>query len=248
MTTVKTINSIEVASICNNSCPYCPAPLQHKHRETGLMEMTVFECALDWVARFVELGSQKELNLFGVGEPTLHPDLVVMTRTAREALGPDRTLHLNTNGKLMTDGLALELKHAGIDSIDITGHDHRITARTVQLFERLRIPYRVSHDFAVRPNNWAGQVDWFTPQYRYPCHWLRDGQVMVMSNGDVTACCLDAFGRGVFSNVFDEDLDRREARPFETCKTCHHIVPEGMAWPQAGDEQGEVAEHGPDRV
>lgn len=222
---ITTINSIEVSSLCNNKCQYCPAPLQSSYRKTGLMDMDIFKKALEWVLYFSRRGTQQELNLFGVGEPTLNPDLVEMAAMAKRHLSVNKPLHLNTNGVLMTPQLAMDLKKAGVDKIDITGHDHYITARTVKIFKKIGMPSTVSYDFAISPNNWAGQVDWFEPDYRYPCPWLGRGQIMVMSTGDITTCCLDAFGRGIFTNV-NENIALAELKPFDTCSSCHHIVPE----------------------
>lgn len=223
MTKIRTINSIEISSLCDNNCAYCPASLQHQYRKTGLMDMRTFVAAIAWVARMQKRGTQRELNLFGVGEPTLNPLLPEMISVARARLGPHQRLHMNTNGNGMTRELAIALQNAGITSIDITGHDHFVTAKTAQLFRELNISHRISHDFVTQPNNWAGQVDWLKPDYSYPCNWLRDGQVMIMSNGAVTACCIDAFGRGIFASVWD-DLNIAESKPFETCLHCHHVV------------------------
>lgn len=224
---IQTINSIETSSLCNNKCEYCPYPEQHKHRETGLMSMEVFEAALGLVRACVGAGTQRELNLFGVGEPTLNPNIVEMVRMARRVLPLRLPVHLNTNGNTMTEALARDLKDAGVSEIDITGHNARAAAKTIRIFQKVGIRGQLSLDFITGPNNWAGQVDWFEPEYHAGlCPWLNRGQVMVMSNGDVTRCCLDAFGKGVFGTVFDTDIMNREITPFELCRTCHHDVSE----------------------
>lgn len=224
---IRTINSIEVSSVCDNQCPYCPAPLQHQHRPIGLMTMATFETAIGWVHHFARQGTQKELNLFGVGEPTLNPHLVEMVRLARERMPLGQRLHLNTNGNRMTLKLARELRDAGIDSVDITGHNPRAAANTIRILQTAGICGQLSVDFMTQPNNWAGQVDWFEPLYRYPCQWLRDGQVMIMSDGRVTTCCLDAFAGGVFATV-DDDLAAAAPRAHALCRNCHHDAPAAM--------------------
>lgn len=222
---IQTINSIETSSICDNRCQYCPAPLQDQYRHTGLMQMDVFKKTIALVKHFAEMGTQRELNLFGVGEPTLNPDIVSMVAYARQHVPPRIPLHLNTNGNVMTRHLAMSLKDAGITSIDVTGHKPKAAAQSVRLFTELGIPHRVSFDAVLAPNNWAGQVDWLEPIYPtpYPCPWVLQGQVMVMSNGDVTRCCIDAFGRGVFATV-DDRLEDLDVTPFELCKSCHHTL------------------------
>ena len=222
---ITTINTIETSSICDNSCPYCPAKDQAKHRKVGFMDMDTFAAALEWVRIYSDRGTQRELNLFGVGEPTLNPNIVEMVRLARIVLPEHLPVHLNTNGNRFTEDLAWALKDAGITEIDVTGHDARATAKTIRILKKVGIPGRVSFDFALQPNNWANQVDWFEPDYSYPCPWLGRGQVMVMSDGRVTRCCIDAFGKGILGHVLF-NLDLLEISPFSLCANCHQTEPE----------------------
>jgi len=228
MQPVTTINSIEVSSLCNNKCPYCPAPEQHKWREVGNMSMEIFQKAIEWVAHYCKQGTQRELNLFGIGEPTLNPDLAEMVKFARNKLPIRQIIHTNTNGKLMTEELARKIKNAGITGIDITYHgDPYVTARTIELFRNLGISGQLSVDPVTRPNNWAGQVDWFESPVEYICPWLNRGQVMVMSDGDVVTCCIDTHKKGLLGTIWD-DLTKFRLEPYELCAKCHQIVPERM--------------------
>jgi hypothetical protein len=221
---VKTINSIEISSLCDNRCPYCPSPIQGEHRPVGLMSFETFELAVKWALYFAREGTQREINLFGVGEPTLHPDLVKFIAYARQTLPFKQVLHLNTNGNTMTEQLARDLKAAGVDHIDITGHDARATAACIRIFRRVGIAGKLSIDYMTQPNNWAGQVDWFSPEYDAgPCPWIGRGQVMVMSSGLVTRCCIDAFGRGIMGSV-EDDLAAMAVMEFELCRSCHHKI------------------------
>jgi sulfatase maturation enzyme AslB (radical SAM superfamily) len=193
------------------------------------MQIATFEKTIEWVVKLCKDKTQLELNLFGVGEPTLHPNVVQFVAYARQMLPFQHDIHLNTNGNTMTEELAKSLKEAGTTAIDITGHDHYATAKTIRIFRNLQIPHRVSYDFAITPNNWAGQVDWFTPEYNAgPCPWICRGQVMVMSNGDVTTCCIDAFGKNILGNVFDDDLSQMDVKYSDLCTKCHHTVPDAL--------------------
>ena len=226
---ITTINTIEVSSMCDNSCVYCPAPKQHEHRKTGFITRHDFEKAIALVQELCRRGTQRELNLFGVGEPTLHPDIVALVKHARQSLPKGQHIHLNTNGNRMTPGLAEMLRDAGISQIDVTVHEnHEAAARTIRIFRILGIEHNVSIDPVVYPNNWAGQVDWFEPDKRFynpgPCPWLNRGQAMVMSDGNITTCCIDAFAKNVFSNVSDADVWEKDVKISALCKTCHHSV------------------------
>lgn len=225
---IRTITNIEISSRCNNDCEYCPAPGQHRFRDTGLMEWDTFVRTIQLVKELAQKGTQKEVNLFGIGEPTLNPMLPDMIKHARLTLPGKVPLHFNTNGRLMTKQLAQTVKAAGIDHVDVTGHDPYITARTLRTFKEVGIQGRVSVDFMLYPNNWAGQVKWFEPDYNYPCQWLRDSQVMVLHDGRITTCCIDSRAGGVFAHVNDEDVLQAEPRVHGLCSGCHHVVPENM--------------------
>lgn len=224
---ISTINSIEVSSACDNACEYCPCSEQYKYRKVGLMDFDTFEAAIKWALYFARKGSQREINLFGVGEPTLHPDLVAMVAYARKTLPFKQVLHLNTNGNRMTADLARDLKEAGIDQIDITGHNHYATAKTIRIFQQVGIRFSVSYDFALHPNDWAGQVDWFSADYNLgDCPWISRGQVMVMSDGNIVSCCIDAFAKNVIGNIRNDNIDQIEVTPSDLCGRCHHRVPQ----------------------
>lgn len=224
---ITTINSIEVSSICDNACEYCPASVQHEHRPVGFMDMDTFKKALEWVKHFVEKETQKELNLFGVGEPTLNPEIVEMVRLARQVMPMRLPVHFNTNGNTMTKELAVSLREAGISHIDITGHNPRSAAKCIRIFMEVGIQGQLSIDPITHPNNWAGQVDWFESRDVYPCPWLHIGQAMIMSNGDVTTCCIDAFSKNKYATIYD-DLSSKTMDASELCKTCHQTIPEHM--------------------
>ena len=221
---ITTINTIEVSALCDNICPYCPAPTQHEHRPVGLMDINTFIKAVQWVKHFDDEGTQQELNLHGVGEPTLNKDLVEMIRLARAA-APDIVINFNTNGNRMTPELAEACRDAGITSINVTAHKAESTMRAVKAIKGAGLQCHANADFAMNPNNWGGQVAWTeTVDYKLWCNWLDKGQVMVMWDGRVTRCCLDAFGQGVFAHI-DDDLRGLEVTTFALCETCHHERP-----------------------
>lgn len=236
---LQAIKNLEISSVCNLACPYCPARLQDQHRDVGLMDDATFDRALYWLDRWVRAGTQRELNLFGVGEPLLHPKVVEFARRCREVMPLYLRLLMNTNGILLTEDVARALYDAGVDKIDITDHDAEVSMRAIRVLRKVTGQYRdsqdprsrwgYSRDGVVNPNNWGGLIDW-VPSVEHPrvlCPWLAQGQVMVMSNGDVTRCCQDAFGRGILGTVHD-DLDRIDHSPYVQCETCHEEVPAGM--------------------
>lgn len=226
----RTIMNVEVSSLCNLKCTYCMSPIQMRYRPVGLMSTVTFRKAVEWVKYFVQQGTQTEINLFGVGEPTMNAHLPEFVKMLREELPLCTHIHTNTNGGLITESLANALKDAGISQIDITGHSHLFTARTMRLFRRLGIKSSVTYDFVVVPNNWAGQVKWFKSEVNYICPWLANGQLYIAWNGDIYQCCFDAKATNVLGNIFDNEPNDIEIKPYELCKKCHQIIPEPLAY------------------
>jgi sulfatase maturation enzyme AslB (radical SAM superfamily) len=189
------------------------------------MSTKTFDKTVEWVKYFVERRTQTEINLFGIGEPTMNANLPLFVKKLRDAIPLCIHLHSNTNGGLMTEEMAISLKDAGIDQIDITGHNHLFTARTMRLFRRLNIKSNLTYDFVIVPNNWAGQVNWFKSEINYVCPWLSRGQLFVAWNGDLLQCCFDAKANNVLGNIFDNDPSDIDIKPYELCKTCHQDIP-----------------------
>ena len=223
---ITTITNIETSAKCNLACQYCMSASQHKWRDTGLMDMDTFEATMKIVKKFVEAGTQREINLFGVGEPLLNENIIEMIKIARKT-SPLWPLHLNTNAFFLTKEVADKLRTSGINHIDITGHDHFHTAKGIKILRKAGIRFNLTYDFVISPNNWAGQVDWFPADYKVICPWITRGQAFVMWNGDIVNCCFDAKKTNVLGNVKENTFDQIKEiciKEFELCKNCHQRI------------------------
>ena len=112
--------------------------------------------------------------------------------------------------------------------MEVTIHDgyYYDAVKTIRIITDMRIPSRVSIDPVIGANNWADQVDWFKPRYDAgPCPWIGRGQAVVLSNGDITRCCIDAFAKGVLGNILKDDITRMNISAFALCNRCHHSDP-----------------------
>jgi hypothetical protein len=140
-----------------------------------------------------------------------------------------------------TEELCRELYAAGINKIDLTDHVAEASMNAIRILRKVTGSYYperthragkwgYSRDGIMHPNNWGGIIDWIPGDVqhpRYTCPWLDVGQVMIMSNGDVTRCCQDAFARGVIGTVFDE-IDTIPYSTFVQCPKCHELVPDWL--------------------
>jgi len=112
---------IEVSTRCNARCRFCQST---PHPAPGLMEWALFERCLD----FVSEGCRVEL--FGNGEPLLHPRFVDMAAGVSRRGGTPCTY---TNGMLMSPTLIRDLEVAGLRRVVFS-----ICGATARLHEYLQ--------------------------------------------------------------------------------------------------------------
>lgn len=216
------LHQIELSSICNLRCPYCPHGFGNFARPKMYMSMEVFEKALQWIRK--QFPTQNEINLAGTGESSLNPDFAKMILRAREVLGPSAKILFATNGvgKHWKQELVDAIKPAD-PRIWVSLHQPALAAYAVKMFYEAKILESVSVDAVMNPNDWAGQVDWIKPGYRIPCQWQQFGKAFVTSNGDILTCCLDLTGESQIGSVLDEPHDLQTA-PWRICKACYQDV------------------------
>jgi hypothetical protein len=227
---LQAVHQIEITSRCNLACVYCPsrdiAAGRYPGRAALDMTRAVFERSLAWVAYCVRVHGQAELNLAGIGESTLHPEFVEFVTLARRTVGPHAILIFATNG-LPPKGVDLETLVRGLaparPRVWVSLHRPERAARAVELYRRYGLLAGVSTDPATGGNDWAGQVDWPVTGSPLRCQWLRDGKVMVMADGRITTCCLDAQGCGVVGHV-DDPIGALDLRPYALCQGCYQVI------------------------
>lgn len=215
------IHQIELTSRCNLRCVYCPSPNLPRPK----MDMTedTWRRTLNWVQYFhAANGGTRELNLCGIGESTLHPELVRYTFEARAVVGPDCFLNFTTNGLLITDELARALAPSGV-KIGVSLHRPEKAGPAIEVLKRHGLLFGISADPSAAAINWAGQVDWHVSAMHRECMWVKGGLLFVMADGRVSRCCLDASGVGVIGSVH-EDVAQFETSPYVLCRTCDQDV------------------------
>lgn len=218
---LNSIHQIEITSRCNLKCSYCPSPNLGRPKVDMLQH--VFDRALQWVKHYVRVGTQKELNLAGIGESTIHPDFIHMLARAREAVGPNVKIVFATNGIQITEEQVAAMKPYN-PRVWVSLHQPKKAAAAVTLYRNAGLLDGVSIDPSVNANDWAGQVKWKVDEPgNMACQWLRGGYAMVMADGRITTCCLDATGEGVIGHV-DDQIGSIRSQPYSLCKTCHQEI------------------------
>ncbi len=222
---VTSLHQIEIESRCNLRCSYCPSP--HLGRPKVSMSEAHYLRALEWARHFIRLGTQRELNLAGIGESTMHPDFVRFVHLAREAVGEDVRLIFATNGILASEEMVKALVSAR-PAVFVSLHRPEKAGPAVDMYQRYGLLAGVSADPSLNRNDWAGQVAITNSDGPgIPCPWIRGGWVMAMADGRITACCLDASGKGVVGHV-DDQPGSFGTKPYELCASCYqHIGVQG---------------------
>ncbi|QJB56911.1 radical SAM/SPASM family putative metalloenzyme maturase [Pseudodesulfovibrio sp. zrk46] len=132
---------VETTTRCNLRCSMCVKQAEGACIPEGDMPMEVFHALKP---AFPHLDG---LILNGIGEPLLTKDLVDMVAVARKSMPREATISFQTNGLLMTKRKAMELVHAGLDticlSVDMVGddgvfHGDEEVDRIVHAFAHLR--------------------------------------------------------------------------------------------------------------
>lgn len=111
-----------ITNKCNLRCCFCAHALDGE----AFKSLKSFDenMPLETFKKFVEQAKDfpqkfKTINLAGIGEPLLHPDIVEMTRLAKEANIAER-IEIVTNAVLLTPAMADKLIDAGVDRLRIS--------------------------------------------------------------------------------------------------------------------------------
>jgi hypothetical protein len=220
------IHQIEMTSRCNLRCKYCVHPTMGRAKQD--MDDATYRQALTKVSELIARQHpgrrQRELNLAGIGESTMHPEFIRNVAWAREAVGDDVDLIIATNGLLMDDAMAQALKPMR-PKVWVSMHRPEKAGPAVEALKRAGLLSGVSADPSIASVDWAGQVSWYvsTPAKGSRCPWVLRGMVFVMADGRVTRCCFDGKGDDAIGTVWD-DFTAMRTSAFSLCAGCHHDV------------------------
>lgn len=217
---VASIKQIEVTTHCNLACVYCPSP--NLPRPKMHIEMQIFRRALHWALYFQRQGTQGELSLTGIGEGLMHPNIVEMVALARQAL-PHNPIVIATNGLLLDEEMARNLAPYA-PQMFVSMHRQEFAGPAIEVAKKYGILGGINTSFATSALDWAGQVDWYVSAPVVTCEFLRSGWGVVMVEGKITNCCLDATGDEAVGHVNDEP-GTAFMKPYSLCRDCYQIVP-----------------------
>lgn len=194
------------------------------------MTVDTFARALEWCKHFERKGTQGELSLTGIGETLLHPEWRTLVKLAREAL-PTSFICFSTNGLLLDDDACRHLAEHQV-AVFVSLHRPEKAGPAINAARRAGILVDTNASAATSSFDWAGLLadKWqVTAPVGNACAYLRDGWSVVLADGRVTTCCLDATGAGVVGHV-DDKIGSLSIAPWGDekvgCEACHERVPE----------------------
>lgn len=230
------ISQIEITSRCSLHCQYCPQPKMERAKAD--MPDDVFDRTLYWLREFVADGTQRDVNLHHFGESTLHPKFVEMVDRISDIVP---LVQFSTNGVGVTKQMIFDLKDAGLSRIALSVHRPEVVMKVEDFCLEAGLPYDWASGMVSSKHNWAGQVEGRNSAWAetYPCQFLIDQACVVLQDGRVANCCIDAEGISASISVFD-DLRALELKPFSLCVDCHHQIPEDR-FPRWREKLEEVA-------
>jgi hypothetical protein len=220
---IREIHEIELSSICNLACRYCPHPKLQRPKDH--MSWETFERTLEHVAYYVEKGTQTEVSLTGIGEAILHPRFIEAVFRVREVI-QGRQITLATNGVELTPELADVLAKLRVVTY-VSTHRPEKAGPAWQMLKDAGAITGLNTAFVDSSIDWAGQVNWHVAAKEHNCSYLGLGWGVVRQDGSVNACCMDAHGKHKLASVWDE-VGSLMTRPIGLCGTCHLKVPAHM--------------------
>lgn len=228
---LRSIHQIEIATYCNMMCPYCAYPTQVELRQQKrmLMARATFVRALEWAVALNDArdDTRAELSITGIGEALLHPEFVDFLALARAAL-PRNPLVFSTNGILLTEEYCAKIAPYR-PRVYVSLHELKAAGPAIQAAKKYGLLANVNPSPATSAFDWAGQVKHFVSAPPMVCEFLRSGWGVVLVDGRITTCCLDASAKGVVGHVDDPieslTVPGTGIRPFSLCGPCHCEVP-----------------------
>lgn len=122
---------LDPCGACNFKCSFCPCnnsdwKASERHEK---MSMDLFHKILDEIEQFPE--QIKVINLYGFGEPLLHPNYIEMVKEIKDR-NLCRELRCTTNGMLLSPEMNRRLVDAGVDMVRVS-----VEALTAKDYEKI---------------------------------------------------------------------------------------------------------------
>jgi sulfatase maturation enzyme AslB (radical SAM superfamily) len=208
------VYEIEVSNVCSLTCIYCPHPTQARRK--GFMSFETFRKCIELYKR---CENREPLCLHNFGEVLLHPKLPSYIRYASDQRV---TVRFFTNGLTpkkipYTRKYWQHLADQGLREVHFSAHELPLEQFQTIVDGVVRIRKTFDPLTSVI-GTWAGQVGASDEPLVEPCLFERRNAFVVLWDGRISACCIDAEGQRQGLTV--DDLLRTQTYDFERIPLC----------------------------
>lgn len=228
------IYQMETTNYCNAKCDYCP----HKDmkREKGFMSLETVQKVIDNCKK----ENQTYIALHHMGEPLLHKDIYTICKMFSDN---NIETEFSSNGLAFKEDTLQKLNDSGLNLVRIA-MDYLYDAKVDKLFscidnffKTVENPNLKIYIHTVEGNdlskfqqfpivvmskpkdNWAGQIEGESSLTQSEqCYFLDYNYGVVLWNGDIVNCCLDADNADVIGHI--DNISELKTRQFSLCKNC----------------------------
>jgi len=189
-----TVVEVEVNSLCNRKCSYCPVSILPKPSVLRYMSKDVFNRLIIELKK-IEFSGRFSYQFYN--EPLLRRDLENLVQQVSIEL-PDTYQVLYTNGDLLSEERYKGLKETGIAHFIVTRHDFSpIPERELQT---------VLLPTDLQLTNRGGIMSNLSESLTLPCYAPSE-MLIVTVTGDVILCYEDAKRTQVMGNILESSIE-----------------------------------------
>lgn len=239
------VYQLETTNYCNAKCEYCPH--SSMTREKGFVSLETVQKVIDNCL----YTNQNYIALHHMGEPFLHPQLKEIV-----SMFTDNGIktEFSSNGLILTHDKLIHMNNAGLSLLRIAidykyeEKNNKILTALFKFYHNVQNPsLRISihtvegndlsmyKDFPVEllnkpKDNWAGQIEGeSTLTKSSQCYFLDYNYGVVLWDGRIVNCCLDADAEQVIGTI--DDIRNISTKPFKLCENCVKLqFAEGGGW------------------
>jgi hypothetical protein len=188
---------------------------------------------------------QTELVVHHFGEPLLHPRL---KERLTQIAGAGMAIQFSTNGLLLEEQLPVLLGISAKITITLSMHQwsrqppsayfnalkgwQYRTQDTNLLFQKAFNAFEDRDTYNLHKWSHGDDTPW---DFHKNCFFLSGNWGVVLWNGDIVSCCVDAEGESVFANIHDPASVMARTVAWRGCDTCDVI---GKHYKEANKRQG----------
>lgn len=230
---------IEINSMCNRSCWYCPNSIAER-KEQGEMEPSLFKLLMEQL-QCINFNGRISYHFYG--EPLLCSNLDYFVSLSKEYCPHSRSV-VYTNGDYLSINKLEQLSLAGVDKFIVTRHvgpKHEFGEVLNNVRDEIRAKVEYVHSSDLILSNRGGILSTIENKINpknTPC-MVPSSLVVVTVNGNVLPCFEDFHQKYQMGNIketsilniwksekfteFREILKRGERYMTEICKNCNNV-------------------------